>query len=93
MTKETKSQRVKPKNDLPKDGFRYRGGGLQTPEAGGVHQGMTDLELAFQMAKSGEVSGLTEIIHGLKRKGRSANQIEGPALRRQLINLIKAARG
>ena len=55
--------------------------------------GMTDLELAFQMAKSGEVSGLTEIIHGLKREGRSANQIEGPALRRQLSNLIKAARG
>ena len=46
MTKETKSQRVKPKNDLPREGFRYRCGALQTPEAGGVHQGMTDLELS-----------------------------------------------
>jgi hypothetical protein len=53
---------------------------------------MTAMERAFQLAKSGEVSGLTEIVKALRREGYSANQIEGPALKRQLTNLIKAAR-
>jgi hypothetical protein len=53
---------------------------------------MTALERAFQIAKSGEVSGLTEIVKALKREGYSPDQIEGPALKRQLANLIKAAR-
>ncbi len=53
---------------------------------------MTALERAFQLARSGRVAGLTEIITSLKRDGYSANQIEGPALKRQLAALIKAAR-
>jgi hypothetical protein len=54
---------------------------------------MTALERAFQLARSGQVSGLSEIVKALSREGYSANQIEGPALRRQLTGLIEAARG
>jgi hypothetical protein len=53
---------------------------------------MTELERAFQVARSGRVAGLTDIITSLKRDGYSASQIEGPLLRRQLTDLIKAAR-
>jgi hypothetical protein len=53
---------------------------------------VTALERAFQLAKSGQVSGLTEIVKALRREGYSANQIEGPALKRQLAALIKTAR-
>jgi hypothetical protein len=53
---------------------------------------MTALERAFQLARSGRVAGLTEIISSLNREGYSAKQIEGRVLRRQLGELIKAAR-
>ncbi len=53
---------------------------------------MTALERAFQLARSGSVAGLTDIITALKRDGYSTNQIEGPHLKRQLAKLIKAAR-
>ena len=58
----------------------------------GMDQGMTDLERAFQLARSGRVAELTDIITSLKRDGYSASQIEGPLLKRQLTDLIKAAR-
>jgi hypothetical protein len=57
-----------------------------------MDQRMTELERAFQLAKSGRVAGLTDIITSLKRDGYPASQIEGPLLRRQLTDLIKAAR-
>lgn len=53
---------------------------------------MTALERAFQLAKSGRVAGLTDIVTSLKRDGYSASQLEGPLLKRQLADLIKAAR-
>ena len=53
---------------------------------------MTALERAFQLARSGRVARLTDIVASLKRDGYSASQIEGPLLKRQLANLIKAAR-
>jgi hypothetical protein len=53
---------------------------------------MTALERAFQLARSGQVSGLSEIVKALSREGYSGNHIEGPALRRQLAGLIKTAR-
>jgi hypothetical protein len=53
---------------------------------------MTELERAFQLARSGRVAGLTDIITTLKRDGYSASQIEGPLLKRQLADAIKAAR-
>jgi hypothetical protein len=57
-----------------------------------MDQKMTALERAFQLARSGRVAGLTDIISSLKRDGYSTNQIEGRVLKRQLSDLIKAAR-
>ena len=53
---------------------------------------MTALERAFQLARSGTVAGLTEIVSKLNREGYASNQIEGRLLKRQLADLIKAAR-
>lgn len=53
---------------------------------------MTALERAFQLAKSGQVSTITEMVKSLRRDRYDTRQIEGPALRRQLTSLIKAAR-
>lgn len=53
---------------------------------------MTALERAFQLARSGRVAGLSEIVTSLNREGYSASQIEGRLLKRQLADLIKAAR-
>ena len=58
----------------------------------GMDQKMTALERAFQLARSGRVAGLTEIVTSLNREGYSSNQIEGRLLKRQLADLIKAAR-
>jgi hypothetical protein len=57
-----------------------------------MDQKVTALERAFQLARSGRVAGLTEIALALKREGYSADQIEGRGLKRQLNDLIKAAR-
>jgi hypothetical protein len=57
-----------------------------------MDQKMTAVERAFQLARSGRVAGLAEIATSLNREGYYANQIEGPVLKRQLTNLIKAAR-
>jgi hypothetical protein len=53
---------------------------------------VTTLERAFQLARSGQVSGLAEIVKALRREGYSPDQRQGRALRRQLADLIKAAR-
>jgi hypothetical protein len=53
---------------------------------------MTALERAFQLAKSGQVSGVEEIRRSLDREGYSGNQIHGPILKRQLTGLVKTAR-
>jgi hypothetical protein len=52
---------------------------------------MTALERSFQLARSGQVSGLSEIRKALDREGYSGNQIEGPILKRQLADIIKTA--
>jgi hypothetical protein len=57
-----------------------------------MDQKLTALERAFQLARSGTVAGLSEIATSLNREGYHANQIEGPVLKRQLADLIKAAR-
>jgi hypothetical protein len=57
-----------------------------------MDQKMTAMERAFQLARSGTVAGVAEIATSLNREGYHANQIEGPALKRQLADLIKAAR-
>jgi hypothetical protein len=61
-------------------------------EASRMDQKMTALERAFQLAKSGHVEDLTQIASALKREGYKVDQIEGPILKRQLNDLIKAAR-
>jgi hypothetical protein len=53
---------------------------------------ITALERAFQLARSGKVSGLSGIVKALRREGYSGDQIEGPALKRQLTGLMKTAR-
>ena len=53
---------------------------------------MTAMERAFQLARSGQGSGLSEILSALKGEGYSVSQIEGPTLRRELRVLIRAAR-
>ncbi len=58
---------------------------------GGMDQRMTALERAFQLARSGQVSTLTDIVGSLRRDGYNISQIEGPALKRQLRDLIRAA--
>jgi len=58
----------------------------------GMNHRMTALERAFDLARSGRVAGLGDIIASLRRDGYSSDQIEGPLLRRQLADLIKAAR-
>ena len=57
-----------------------------------MDQKLTALERAFQLARSGQVAGLTEIVTTLNREGYSGSQIEGRLLKRQLADLIKAAR-
>ena len=53
---------------------------------------MTALERAFQLAGSGEVAALPEIVGALRCEGYSGDQIEGPARRWQLTALIDTAR-
>lgn len=53
---------------------------------------MTALERAFYLARSGRFATLSEIVHSLRRDRYDVNQVQGPALRRQLTALIKAAR-
>ena len=58
----------------------------------GMDHRMTALERAFQLARSGQVSTVSGISASLKRDGYEISQIQGPALRRQLADLIRAAR-
>src|SRR5271165_385674 len=58
----------------------------------GMDHRMTALEKAFDLARSGEVSSNSDIVDSLKRHGYDTGQMQGPALRRQLTALIRAAR-
>jgi hypothetical protein len=55
-------------------------------------QRMTSMERAFHLARSGKFTTITEVLTTLDREGYSGSQIQGPLLRRQLTDLIKAAR-
>jgi hypothetical protein len=55
-------------------------------------QRLTSMERAFHLARSGRFTTPTEVVTTLDREGYSANQIQGPLLKRQLTGLIKAAR-
>jgi len=55
-------------------------------------QGMSAVERAFQVAKSGRVGKVSELIRSLEREGFNSGQIYGPLLRRELTALIRTAR-
>jgi len=52
----------------------------------------TVMERAFELARSGQERGTSEIVARLKREGYETGQIQGPTLIRQLSTLNKAAR-
>ncbi|WP_147262853.1 hypothetical protein [Roseiarcus fermentans] len=53
---------------------------------------MTALERAFHLARSGRFATLAEMVNALRRDRYDIQQVQGPALRRQLTALIRAAR-
>ena len=55
--------------------------------------GKTELERAFQLAKSGRQSDVASLRRQLKAEGYSGNQIEGKSLKMQLARLIKTNAG
>lgn len=50
------------------------------------------LERAFEMAKSGRYTTMSELRAAIKAEGYTVAQIEGPALGRQLRRLMDASR-
>jgi hypothetical protein len=56
-------------------------------------QGVTVLERAFQLARSGLCGSVSEIRERLKAEGYSLDQLTGPTLSKQLFGLIQEARG
>jgi hypothetical protein len=52
----------------------------------------TALERAFALARSGTCLGIADIKKRLAEEGHAINQIDGPALQRQLRELCNAAR-
>jgi hypothetical protein len=58
----------------------------------GMNHRATVLERAFELARSGRPRRTQDIVAALSREGYATEQIEGPVLKRQLLNLIKAAR-
>jgi hypothetical protein len=54
---------------------------------------MSALERAFELAKSGQVEGVKQLIARLKREGYDQRQVDGRYLRRQLADLMRESRG
>ena len=52
----------------------------------------TALERAFELAKSGTVASVAEIVKILQRDGYGGEQVSGPVLKRQLNGLIQSER-
>jgi hypothetical protein len=52
----------------------------------------TTLERAFDLARSGECIGVSDLIRRLNHEGYGGYQIEGPQLKKQLIRLIEEAK-
>ena len=49
----------------------------------------TPLQRAFELARSGKCASVHEIIARLKAEKYEVSQIEGPALKKQLLQLIE----
>lgn len=54
-----------------------------------MDQSLTDLERAFQLARSGICTSVVDLKKRLKEEGRSLDQITGRTLTKQLDALIK----
>lgn len=52
---------------------------------------ITTLERAFQLAKSGGCRSVSDIKKRLQAEGYAVSQVEGSALRKQLMAIIKEA--
>jgi hypothetical protein len=57
-----------------------------------MHQNKTTLERAFEIARSGLPRGVEDIRTQLKSEGYDTRQLHGPTLRKQLLQMLKAAR-
>lgn len=53
----------------------------------------TALERAFELARSGECAGVSDVKERLRAEGFAAEQVTGPVLGRQLRELCTAAVG
>lgn len=53
---------------------------------------LTTLEKAFDLARSGKCLNFGDIVKRLKSEKYDINQLSGPALKNQLVELVKAAR-
>ena len=56
-----------------------------------MRSGVSALERAFEMARSGLVPDVPHIKRALDKEGYFSNEIDGPKLRKQLQSLIEAA--
>jgi hypothetical protein len=52
----------------------------------------TALQRAFELAQTGKCLNVLEIIKPLKAERYDADQVEGPALKKQLFQLIEKSR-
>ena len=59
---------------------------------GAMKTNETALERAFALAKSGRFTTLLELRVALAQEGHRADQIDGPALGRQLRDIIRKSR-
>jgi hypothetical protein len=57
-----------------------------------MEKSTTAIERAFQLAKSGRFASMRELEKVLKAEGYSSAQLEGPSLRDQLRELMRASR-
>ena len=57
-----------------------------------MEQDVTEIERAFQLAKSGSCPTVRDIVVKLRQEGYASSQIEGRSLHKQLVGLIEAAR-
>jgi hypothetical protein len=76
---------------LPRGRAQHSRGAFSHAHDSAMHQRMTAMNERL-ISRSGSFTRLNEVMTSLNREGYSADQIQGPLLKRQLTDLIKAAR-
>jgi hypothetical protein len=61
-------------------------------EVSAMKIGVSTLERAFEIARSGQVRGIEELRTALRQEGYDQTQLHGPTLLGQLRRAVKAAR-